>query len=63
MNCPVDPALLKLVQDNVNKLSTEFDQEKMKVQQELKNVVQGLKDFQGDIKMSNVTLIIIGMFL
>ena len=47
MNSPVDPALLQLVQDNVNDLSVEFDQ----VQEELKNVVQGLKDFRGDLKI------------
>ena len=44
LNSPVDPALLQLVQqevkfllDNVNNLSIEFDQDRIKVQQELQN--------------------------
>ena len=65
MNSPVDPALLQLVQqevkflqDNVSNLSVEFDQEKVRVQQELQNVavipeemkqmVERLKTFQGN---------------
>lgn len=66
LNSPVDPALLQLVQqevkflqDNVKNLSVEFDQEKVRVQQELQNVaakileemkqmVERLKTFQGN---------------
>ena len=65
MNSPVDPALLQLVQqevkflqDSVNNLSVEFDQEKVRVQQELQNaaiileemkqMVERLKTFQGN---------------
>ena len=65
MNSPVDPALLQLVQqevkflqDNVNNLSIEFAQEKVRVQQELQNAaiiveemkqtVERLKNFQGN---------------
>ena len=65
MNSPVDPALLQLVQqevkflqDNVNNLSVELDQEKVRVQQELQNAaiiveemkqtVERLKNFQGN---------------
>ena len=65
MNSPVDPALLQLVQrevkfvqDNVSNLSVEFDQQKVRVQQELQNVavileemkqmVERLKTFQGN---------------
>lgn len=53
MNSPVDPALLQLVQqdlkflqDNVDNLSVEFDQEKVKVQQELKNAVIILQEMK-----------------
>lgn len=66
MNSPVDPTLLQLVQqeakflrDNVEKLSIEFDQEKVRVQQELENAaiileelkqtVDRLKKFQGNL--------------
>ena len=65
MNSPVDPALLQLVQqevrflqDNVNNLSVEFEQERLRIQQELQNAaiileemkqtVEGLKNFQGN---------------
>ena len=65
MNSPVDPALLQLVQqevkflqDNVNNLSIEFAQEKVRVQQELQNAaiileemkqtVERLNNFQGN---------------
>ena len=58
MNSPMDPALLQLVQqkvkflqDNVNNLSVEFDQEKVRVQQqlqEMKQMVETLKTFQGN---------------
>ncbi|CAH3165111.1 unnamed protein product, partial [Porites evermanni] len=65
MNSPVDPALLQLVQqevkflqDSVNNLSVEFDQERVRVQQELQNaaiileemkrMVERLKTFQED---------------
>ena len=65
VNSPVDPALLQLVQqevkflqDNLSNLSVEFDQEKVRVQQELQNVavileemkhmVERLKTFQGN---------------
>ena len=65
MNSPVDPALLQLVQqdlkflqDNVDNLSVEFDQEKVKAQQELQNTAIALQavmqmperpnDFQGN---------------
>ena len=65
MNSPVDPALLQLVQqevrflqDNVNNLSVEFEQERVRIQQELQNAaiileemkqtVERLKNFQGN---------------
>ena len=65
MNSPVDPALLQLVQqevkflqDNLKNLSLEFDQEKVRVQQELQNAaiileemkqtVERLNNFQGN---------------
>ena len=65
MNSPVDPALLQLVQqevrflqDNVNNLSVEFEQERLRIQQELQNAaiileemkqtVERLKNFQGN---------------
>ena len=65
MNSHVDPTLLQLVQqeakflrDNVKNLSVEFDQEKVRVQQELENAaiileemkqtVDRLKKFQGN---------------
>ena len=65
MNSPVDPALLQLVQqevkflqDNVNNLSVEFEQERVRVQRELQNAditleemkqtVERLKNFQGN---------------
>ena len=69
MNSPMDPALLQLVQqevnfllDNVNNLSVEFDQEKVRVKQEpqnaaiileeIKQMVERLKTFQGNPKKS-----------
>ncbi|CAH3176506.1 unnamed protein product, partial [Porites evermanni] len=65
MNSPVDPALLQLIQqevkflqDNVSNLSVEFEQERVRVQQELQNAaitledmkqtVERLKNFQGN---------------
>lgn len=57
MNSPVDPALLQLVQqdlkflqDNVDNLSVEFDQEKVKVQQELKNAVIILQEMKQTVQ-------------
>ena len=50
LNSPVDPVLLQLVQqgvkflqDNINNLSVEFDQDKIKVQQELQNATAEMK--------------------
>lgn len=57
MNSPVDPALLQLVQqdlkflqDNVDNLSVEFDQEKVKVQEELKNAVIILQEMKQTVQ-------------
>ena len=57
MNSPVDPALLQLVQqdlkflqDNVDNLSVEFDQEKVKVEQELKNAVIILQEMKQTVQ-------------
>lgn len=57
MNSPVDPALLQLVQqdlkflqDNVDNLSVEFDQEKVKVQQELKNAAIILQEMKQTVQ-------------
>ena len=56
-NSPVDPALLQLVQqdlkflqDNVDNLSVEFDQEKVKVEQELKNAVIILQEMKQTVQ-------------
>ena len=71
MNSPVDPALLQLVQqevkflqDNLKNLSLEFDQEKVRVQQELQNAaiileemkqtVERLNNFQGISNLFNL---------
>ena len=57
MNSPVDPALLQLTQqevkflrDNVNNLSVEFDQEKVRVQQELQNAAISLEEMKQTVK-------------
>ena len=72
MNSPVDPALLqlvqqevKLLQDNLKNLSVEFDQEKVRVQQELQNAaiileemkqtVERLNNFQGISSLFNLS--------
>ena len=72
MNSPVDPALLqlvqqevKLLQDNLKNLSVEFDQEKVRVQQELQNAaiileemkqtVERLDNFQGISNLFNLS--------
>ena len=72
MNSPVDPALLqlvlqevKLLRDNLKNLSVEFDQEKVRVQQELQNAaiileemeqtVERLKNFQGISNLFNLS--------
>ena len=71
MNSPVDPALLqlvlqevKLLRDNLKNLSVEFDQEKVRVQQELQNAaiileemkqtVERLNNFQGISNLFNL---------
>ena len=72
MNSPVDPALLqlvqqevKLLQDNLKNVSVEFDQEKIRVQQELQNAaiileemkqtVERLNNFQGISNLFNLS--------
>lgn len=74
LNSPVDPALLQLVQqevkflqDSINNLSIEFDQDRVKVQQELQNaaavnleamkrMVERLNLFQGNDNYCLLTL-------
>ena len=58
MNSPVDQALLQLIQqevkflqDNVNNLSVEFDQEKVRVQQELQNAAIILEEMKQTVKL------------
>ena len=57
MNSPVDPALLqlvqqevKLLQDNLKNLSVEFDQEKVRVQQELQNAAIILEEMKQTVE-------------
>lgn len=57
MNSPVDPALLKLVdqeikslQDGVNLMSVEFEEEKARVQQELQNIATVLEEMKLSIQ-------------
>ena len=58
MNSPVDQALLQLIQqevkflrDNVNNLSVEFDQGKVRVQQELQNAAIILEEMKQTVKL------------
>ena len=58
MNSPIDPVLLQLVQqglpslqDDMKNMSVEFEEEKRKVQHELKNIATALEEVGQRVQM------------